>query len=98
MNNSRDVVIVAAARTPLGSFQGALSSLTAPKLGAVAIEAALKRAGVSPDAVSEVIMGNVLTAGVGQAPARQAAKYAGIPNQVPALTINKVCGSGMKAV
>ena len=94
----REVVIVSIARTPVGSFQGSLSSLSAPKLGAVAIEAALKRAGIDGSKVSEVIMGNVLTAGVGQAPARQASIYAGIPNSVPALTINKVCGSGMKAV
>jgi acetyl-CoA C-acetyltransferase len=94
----REVVIVGLARTPLGSFQGSLSSVPAPKLGAVAIEAALKRAGVAPDAVSEVIMGNVLAAGEGQAPARQAAIYAGIPKSTPAMTINKVCGSGMKAV
>src|SRR4029077_8423020 len=86
------------ARTALGSFQGSLSTVPAPKLGAVAISAALKRAGVSGDQVSEVIMGNVLQAGEGQAPARQAAIFAGIPNSVPALTINKVCGSGMKAV
>jgi acetyl-CoA C-acetyltransferase len=94
----REVVIVGIARTPFGSFQGALSALPAPKLGAIAIEAALKRAGVSGDQVSEVIMGNVLQAGVGQAPARQAAIFAGIPNSVPALTVNKVCGSGMKAI
>lgn len=94
----REVVIVGMARTPFGSFQGALSALTAPKLGTIAIEAALKRAGVSPDQVSEVIMGNVLQAGEGQAPARQAAIYAGIPKSVPALTVNKVCGSGMKAI
>ena len=94
----REVVIVGMARTPFGSFQGALSSFTAPKLGAIAIEAALKRAGVASDQVSEVIMGNVLQAGEGQAPARQAAIYAGIPKSVPALTINKVCGSGMKAI
>lgn len=94
----REVVIVGYARTPIGSFQGALSSITAPRLGAHAIQAALARAGVKPEAVSEVIMGNVLTAGEGQAPARQALIYAGIPNTVPALTVNKVCGSGMKAV
>ncbi len=94
----REVVIVGMARTPQGSFQGALAGVSAPKLGSTAIEAALKRAGISGDQVSEVIMGNVLTAGVGQAPARQAAIGAGIPNSVPALTINKVCGSGMKAV
>ncbi|HCM39348.1 MAG: acetyl-CoA acetyltransferase [Bdellovibrionales bacterium GWB1_52_6] len=94
----REVVIVGTARTPFGSFQGALSSVPAPKLGAVAIEAALKRAGVAKDQVSEVIMGNVLTAGEGQAPARQAALAAGLPKSVPCMTINKVCGSGMKAI
>ena len=95
---AKEVVIVGMARTPVGSFQGALSSVPAPKLGAIAIEAALKRAKLSPDQVSEVIMGNVLTAGEGQAPARQAAIFAGVPTNVPAMTINKVCGSGMKAV
>ncbi|PTL85856.1 acetyl-CoA C-acetyltransferase [Vitiosangium sp. GDMCC 1.1324] len=95
---AREVVIVGAARTPIGAFQGALSKLTAPQLGAVAIKAALERAGVSPDQVSETIMGCVLQAGVGQAPARQASIYAGIPDTVPAVTINKVCGSGLKAV
>ena len=94
----KDIVIVGYARTPIGSFQGALSSLTAPKLGAHAIKEALVRANVKPDQVSEVIMGNVLTAGIGQAPARQAAIFAGIPNSTPALTVNKVCGSGMKAI
>lgn len=94
----REVVIVAGARTPIGSFQGALSSLSAPRLGAVAIRAALERASVKPDEVSEVILGEVLTAGVGQAPARQAAIYAGLPTKVPCTTINKVCGSGLKAV
>jgi len=95
---TREVMIVGLARTAQGSFQGALAGITAPRLGAVAISTALKRAGVQPAQVSEVIMGNVLTAGVGQAPARQAAIYAGIPKSVPAVTINKVCGSGMKAV
>lgn len=95
---ARDVVIVGAARTPIGAFNGALSKLTAPQLGAIAIKAALERAGVSPDQVHETIMGNVLQAGVGQAPARQAAIYAGIPDSVPAVTLNKVCGSGLKAV
>jgi acetyl-CoA C-acetyltransferase len=94
----KEVVIVGMARTPIGSFQGALSSLSAPKLGSHAIKAALERARVNPEQVSEVIMGNVLTAGLGQAPARQAAIGAGIPTSVPALTINKVCGSGMKAI
>jgi acetyl-CoA C-acetyltransferase len=93
-----DVVIVSAARTPIGSFQGALSDFTAPKLGAIAIKAAVERAGIQPDDVDEVIMGCVLTGGMGQAPARQATIYAGLPNHVPCLTINKVCGSGMKAV
>lgn len=91
-------VILSAVRTPVGSFGGALASVSAPKLGATAIKAALERAGVAPEQVSEVIMGNVLTAGVGQAPARQAALGAGVPNSVPCTTIGKVCGSGMKSV
>lgn len=95
---STDIFIVGAARTPIGSFMGALADISAPELGAVAIKAALERAGIDPDAVDETYMGNVLTAGVGQAPARQAAKAAGIPNKVPATTINKVCGSGLQAV
>ena len=90
--------IVAAARTPIGSFRGSLSSVAAPKLGAVAIAAAMQRAGVDPNEVNEVIMGNVLQAGVGQAPARQAALAAGLPSSVAAVTINKVCGSGLKAI
>ena len=94
----RGVVIVGAARTPIGSFLGSLAAVTAPRLGAVAIRAALERAGVDPGAVSEVIMGNVLQAGVGQAPARQAAIFAGLPQSVPAWTLNKVCGSGLKSV
>lgn len=93
-----EVYILAGARTPIGAFQGALSTLTAPQLGAVAIRSALERAGVSPDQVDEVLMGNVLGAGIGQAPARQASKGAGIPDSVPCTTINKVCGSGMKAI
>jgi acetyl-CoA C-acetyltransferase len=92
------VFITGAARTPIGSFQGAFSELPAPRLGAIAIKAALTRAGISADKVEQVIMGEVLTAGVGQAPARQAAIYAGVPSHVPCLTINKVCGSGLKAV
>jgi acetyl-CoA C-acetyltransferase len=95
---AREVVIVGAARTPVGSFLGALSPLTAPQLGAVAIKAALERAGVEASAVDEVWMGNVLQAGVGQAPARQAALFAGLPDTVPCNTLNKVCGSGLKAV
>jgi acetyl-CoA C-acetyltransferase len=94
----REVVIVAGVRTPIGSFQGALSALSAPRLGAVAIKGALEKAGVKPDEVSEVIMGEVLTGGVGQAPARQASIYAGLPTSVPCMTLNKVCGSGLKAV
>jgi acetyl-CoA C-acetyltransferase len=95
---TREVFIVGAKRTPLGSFNGALSSVPATKLGAVAIKAALEQAGLSVDQVEEVLMGNVLQAGVGQAPARQASKFAGIPDHVPATTINKVCASGMKAI
>ncbi|MCA9696668.1 MAG: acetyl-CoA C-acetyltransferase, partial [Myxococcales bacterium] len=98
MNMSREVVIVSAARTPIGSFQGALAPLTGPQLGAAAIKAALERAKLDGKDVDEVLMGTVLPAGVGQAPARQAAKAAGIPDAVGALTLNKVCGSGLKAV
>jgi acetyl-CoA C-acetyltransferase len=94
----RDVVIVSAVRTPVGAFQGALSSLTAPKLGSLVIAEAVKRAGIAPADVSEVVFGEVLTGGVGQAPARQAALGAGLPNSVPCTTVNKVCGSGLKAV
>jgi acetyl-CoA C-acetyltransferase len=97
-DTSRQPVIVSAARTPIGKFLGSLSSLAAPDLGAVAIRAALERAGLPPDQVQEVIMGNVVQGGVGQAPARQALLKAGIPATVSALTINKVCGSGLKAV
>jgi acetyl-CoA C-acetyltransferase len=92
------VYIVSAARTPIGAFQGQLSSLSAPRLGAVAIQGALKRANLSPETIEEVFMGNVLTAGVGQAPARQAMIYAGIPNTTPATTVGKVCGSGLQAI
>src|SRR3954468_19249964 len=92
------VYIVGAARTPIGSYLGALSSLPAPRLGAIAIRAAVERAGLAPDLVGEVFMGNVLSAGIGQAPARQAAIYAGIPTSVPATTVSKVCGSGLQAV
>jgi acetyl-CoA C-acetyltransferase len=90
--------ILSAARTPIGAFMGSLSTLSAPHLGAVAIKAAVEKAGINKDAVQEVIMGNVLTAGVGQAPARQASIYAGLPQSVECMTINKVCGSGLKAV
>jgi acetyl-CoA C-acetyltransferase len=91
-------VILSAARTPIGSFNGALASVPAPKLGAAAIAGALERAGVAADQVDEVVMGCVVTAGVGQAPARQAAIHAGLPDSTPCVTVNKVCGSGMKAV
>ena len=92
------VYVVAAARTPIGSFLGTLSSLRAPELGSTAIRGALARAKLDPQAIEEVFMGNVLSAGIGQAPARQAAIFAGIPNSVPATTVSKVCGSGLQAV
>lgn len=95
---SKEVVIVSAARTPIGSFLGALSTVPAPRLGAIAIKGAMDKINLNPDLVQEVIMGNVVQAGTGQAPARQAAIYAGIPNTVPCTTVNKVCASGMKAV
>lgn len=94
----KEVVIVSAVRTPIGSFMGALSGIPAPKLGATAITGALDKIKLSPDRVDEVLMGNVVQAGTGQAPARQAAIYAGIPDTVPCTTINKVCASGMKAI
>jgi len=93
-----EVVIVSAVRTPIGSFMGQLSTIPAPKLGAVAIKGALERINLDADLVEEILMGNVVQAGTGQAPARQAAIYAGIPDSVPCTTINKVCASGMKAV
>jgi acetyl-CoA C-acetyltransferase len=92
------VYVVSASRTPIGAFLGSLAPLRAPDLGAIAIRGALARAHVPPEAVEEVLLGNVLSAGVGQAPARQAAIYAGLPNTVPATTIGKVCGSGMEAI
>lgn len=94
----KEVVIVSAVRTPIGSFMGSLSTVTAPKLGAIAIKGALEKAGVNSNMVDEVLMGNVVQAGTGQAPARQAAIYAGIPDSVPCTTVNKVCSSGMKSV
>ncbi|RVU90334.1 Acetyl-CoA acetyltransferase [Flavobacterium columnare] len=94
----KKVVIVSAARTPIGSFMGALSTVTAPQLGAVAIKGALNKINLDPALVNEVYMGNVIQAGVGQAPARQAALFAGLTNEVPCTTVNKVCASGMKAV
>ncbi len=94
----REVVIVSMARTPIGSFMGSLSNIPAPELGAKAIRAALEKANLDPSMVQEVLMGNVVQAGTGQAPARQAAIYAGIPDTVPCTTVNKVCASGMKAI
>lgn len=94
----QEVYIVGAMRTPMGSFNGSLSTVSAPKLGAVAISAALEKSGLKPEDVNEVFMGSVLQAALGQAPARQAAKFAGIPDNVPATTVNKVCASGMKSV
>jgi len=94
----KKVVIVAAKRTPVGAFNGALSSVSAPQLGSIAIKALLEETKINPDLVDEVIMGNVLSAGQGQAPARQAGIYAGLPNKSEALTINKMCGSGLKSV
>ena len=95
---NKEVVIVSAVRTPIGSFLGALSTIPAPRLGAIAIKGALDKIDLKPELVEEVLMGHVVQAGTGQAPARQAAIYAGIPNTVPCTTINKVCASGMKAV
>lgn len=94
----KNVVIVSAARTPIGSFLGGLSSVSAPKLGAIAIKGALDKINLNPELIEEVLMGNVVQAGTGQAPARQAAIYAGIPDSVPCTTINKVCASGMKTI
>jgi acetyl-CoA C-acetyltransferase len=94
----KELVILSAARTPIGSFLGKLSSLPAPALGSIAIRAALDRSGVRPEDVEQVVFGNVLQAGQGQAPARQASLGAGIPNTVPCVTVHKVCGSGMRAV
>jgi acetyl-CoA C-acetyltransferase len=96
--NSDPVVILSARRTPVGAFQGALTTVTAPQLGAVAIKAALADSGLAASEVDEVILGNVLSAGIGQAPARQAALGAGLPASVPSTTLNKMCGSGMRAV
>src|SRR5262245_47985522 len=96
--STNNVVIVAAKRTPIGSFQGALAAATAPQLGAAAIAGAVKASGLQPAEIQEVIMGCVLQAGQGQAPARQAAIGGGIPVSVPATTLNKMCGSGLKAI
>ena len=98
MADNKEAVIISAARTPTGKFQGALKGFTAPELGAIAIKEAVKRAGVDPAKIDEVIMGCVVQAGIGQAPARQAAMKAGLPPEVSALTVNMVCGSGLRAV
>ncbi len=98
MPSLEEVVIISGVRTPVGKFQGSLSDLTAPQLGAIAVKEAVKRAGLRPEQVDECIMGNVITAGLGQNPARQAALYGGLKDEVAAMTINKVCGSGLKAV
>ena len=95
---TKEVVIVSVARTPIGSFMGSLSKIPAPKLGAIAIKGALDKINLNPNLIDEVFMGNVVSAGIGQAPARQAAIFAGIPDTVPCTTINKVCASGMKSV
>src|SRR6478752_2600275 len=95
---NKKIVIVSAARTPIGSFMGGLSTVTAPQLGAAAIKGALDKINLDVNLVDEVIMGNVVQAGVGQAPARQASKLAGLPDSVIATTVNKVCASGMKAI
>jgi acetyl-CoA C-acetyltransferase len=94
----KNPVIVSACRTPIGSFQGSLSSIPAPRLGAVVVQEVIRRAGIDPKDVNEVILGNVLAAGEGQAPARQAALFGGLPQSVETMTINKVCGSGLKAI
>ena len=96
--SQKEVVIASVARTPIGSFMGSLSSIPAPKLGAVAIKGALQKINLDPSLVEEVFMGNVVSAGLGQAPARQAAMFAGIPNHAPCTTVNKVCASGMKSI
>src|SRR5687767_6697025 len=98
MADNREAVIISAARTPTGKFQGALKDFTAPELGAIAIKEAVRRSGIEPAKIDEVIMGCVVQAGIGQAPARQAALKAGLPPEVSALTVNMVCGSGLRAV
>src|ERR1035437_671437 len=95
---NKEVYIISAVRTPMGSFGGALKDISATKLGAIAIKGAIERAGIKPEMVQDVLMGCVLQANLGQAPARQAAKYAGLPDNVNCTTINKVCASGMKAI
>ncbi len=97
-HHTNEVFIVSATRTPIGSYLGSLSTLSAPRLGATAVRAAVERAKLTPEQIQEVYMGNVLSAGIGQAPARQASKFAGIPDSVPCTTVSKVCGSGLQAV
>src|SRR4249919_1834187 len=94
----KEVYIISAVRTPIGSFGGSLKDLSATKLGAIAIKGALAKAGVKPEQIQDVLMGCVIQANLGQAPARQAAKFAGLPNEVNCTTVNKVCASGMKAI
>ena len=94
----KEVYIISAVRTAIGSFGGSLKGFTATQLGAFAIKGALEKAGVKPELISDVLMGSVIQANLGQAPARQAAKFAGLPNEVNCTTINKVCASGMKAI
>ncbi|MGH9519697.1 MAG: acetyl-CoA C-acyltransferase, partial [Terriglobales bacterium] len=95
---TEEAVILAGVRTPVGRFLGALAPITAPRLGAIAVREAVRRAALNPEQIDECVMGNVVQAGLGQNPARQAALFAGLSNSVAALTINKVCGSGLKAV
>ena len=94
----KEVYIISAVRTPIGSFGGVLAGISATHLGAIAIKGALEKAGVQPDQVNEVLMGNVVSANLGQAPARQAARFAGLPDNIPCTTVNKVCASGMKTI
>src|SRR6476661_6045327 len=96
--NKTEVYIISAVRTPIGSFGGVLKDVPATKLGAAAIKAAIEKAGIKPDQVDEVLMGSVMQANLGQAPARQAAKFAGLPDTVNCTTVNKVCASGMKSI
>src|SRR5215207_1560218 len=93
-----DAVILSGARTPIGKFNGSLATVSAPRLGAVAVQAAVERAGVDPAQIEEVIMGQVIAAGSGQSPARQASLHAGLPAEVGAFSVNKACGSGLRAV
>ena len=93
-----DIVIASAKRTPIGAFQGRLASVTAPELGSIALHGAVNQAGIDPDCIDLVVFGNVLSAGLGQAPARQVALYSGLPDTIPTVTLNKMCGSGLEAI